>query len=502
MDELILIYQDQLSLKNNTLKLYKDSPILMVEALKELSYVCHHKQKIVFWLSAMRHFYQELKDKKRDIKYIKFGAKNSRSITDALKNYKKNNNFNKLILEHPAEYRQKEELENFCKNNKVELVLLDDHKFIADIDDKPDHVMEAFYRKMRAKTGYLISNNKPVGGKWNYDSQNRKAVSKNKKIPEIKGFAPDKITKDVMKLVNKNFANNFGDLDIFWFAITRKDALKALNYFITKFLPEFGDYQDAMLESQPFLYHSTLSQYINIGLLSPIEVCDKVEQAYKNKKISLNTCEGFIRQIIGWREYVRLIYWHNMPEYAAKNYLDYSKKLPKFYWDANTKMNCIKSVVNFTIKFAYSHHIQRLMITGNFAALIGVKPNEIHEWYLAVYADAFEWVEMPNTIGMATFADGGIMATKPYIASGNYVNKMSNFCKNCHYKVAEKEGESACPFNYLYWNYLIKHKEKLIKIQRLNMPYNLLAKMDRKKLAKIKEDSEKFLEKLNKGEKV
>ncbi len=284
---------------------------------------------------------------------------------------------------------------------------------------------------------------------------------------------PDAITRDVVELVRTRFSDHFGDLEPFWFATTRKDAERALDRFITEALPRFGDFQDAMLEGQPFLYHSVIAQYMNCGLLDPLAVCRRVEAAYLAGDAPLNAAEGYIRQIIGWREYVRGIYWLKMPGYASENFFDAHRPLPQFYWSGETRMNCMREAIGQTKREAYAHHIQRLMVTGTFALLAGVSPQELHEWYLSVYADAFEWVELPNTLGMSQFADGGLLASKPYAASGAYIARMSNYCKGCAYDVKLRTGESACPFNALYWDFLTRHRGKLVRNSRLAQIYRV-----------------------------
>ena len=288
--------------------------------------------------------------------------------------------------------------------------------------------MEYFYRDMRRQTGLLMDGDQPVGGQWNFDADNRKAAEIDLFMPRPMASPPDAITQEVLELVETRFGNHFGDLLPFWFAVTRADAEAAFATFVDQALPRFGDYQDAMLAGEPFLYHSVIAQYLNCGLLDPLRVCREVEKAYRAGKAPLNAAEGFIRQIIGWREYVRGIYWLKMPGYERSNFFGHTRPLPDFYWTAETGMACVKAAVSQTREHAYAHHIQRLMVTGNFAMLAGVDPHALHEWYLSVYADAYEWVELPNTVGMSQFADGGLLASKPYAASGAYINRMSNYC--------------------------------------------------------------------------
>lgn len=508
MTQAYLLFWDQLSKDIRSLKnIPENSTVIMVECIKCCGYVKHHKKKLVFLLAAMRHFYKQLAKQKLNIKYFALdNAAGINSIPEALENVIKTHKFDELIVTEPSEYYQLQTLRACAKKLKFKLTLLEDDRFICSKTEfkawlKPKTnnsqiLMENFYHQMRKKTNLLMDNAKPIGGKWNFDKENRKAIPDSTAIPHVDGFKPDKITKDVIKLVDDIFSDNFGDIEPFWYGVTSVQANQALNKFIEQILPEFGDYQDAMLTDEAFLFHSVLSQYINVGLLNPLYVCQRVELEYFEGRISLACAEGFIRQIIGWREYVRGIYWAYMPKYLKINEMEYSNNLPDLYWSGQTKMQCLSHTVKQTRIHAYSHHIQRLMITGNFATLIGVKPELIHEWYLIVYIDAFEWVELPNTVGMATFADGGIVGSKPYVSGGNYINKMSNFCKGCHYNVKEKTGDNACPFNYLYWNYLITHKDKLKANMRLKMPYATLSKMTPAKISQIKADSEAFLEKL------
>jgi deoxyribodipyrimidine photolyase-related protein len=338
-----------------------------------------------------------------------------------------------------------------------------------------------------------MSGNEPEGGKWNYDSENRKLPNKDLTITENYKTKPDQITIEVIKLVNKQFFDHFGDLEPFFFAVTRDDARLVIIDFIEKRLEKFGDYQDAMIENEPWMFHSHLSFYLNCGLLTPIECVKAAEYAYHRKNLPINSVEGFIRQIIGWREYIRGIYWHRMPSYKNENFFEAVRNLPEFFWEANSKMNCINQCVKETKKHAYAHHIQRLMVLGNFTLLAGIDPDKVNEWYLIVYADAYEWVELPNVTGMILFADGGYLASKPYAASGSYINKMSNYCKNCSFKVTTKNGQEACPFNYLYWNFLAQNRSKLEKNPRISMMYKTYDKMKEERKKEIEFDSRNFL---------
>jgi deoxyribodipyrimidine photolyase-related protein len=436
----------------------------MVEAQEEATYVRHHKKKIAFLFSAMRHFAKELRAAGWQIDYVSlddpanqgsFAAQLAHSVA-ALKP-------DKVIATEPGEWRVQQALIGAA------VVLLPDDRFICSqqefaswADGRKQLRMEYFYREMRRKTGLLMDGDQPEGGKWNFDAENRKPAEASLFMPSPKAFAPDAITQDVLALVAARFDNHFGDLMPFTFAVTRADAEAALAHFVAEALPNFGDYQDAMQTGEPFLYHSVIAQYLNCGLLDPLTVCREVEAAYRSGHVPLNAAEGFIRQIIGWREYVRGIYWQKMPGYERSNFFGHTRPLPAFYWTAETDMTCIRAAVSQTREHAYAHHIQRLMVTGNFAMLAGIDPHELHEWYLAVYADAYEWVELPNTIGMSQFADGGLLASKPYAASGAYINRMSNYCGTCRYDVKKRTGPDACPFNALYWNFIARNRE-LIK---------------------------------------
>ena len=338
-----------------------------------------------------------------------------------------------------------------------------------------------------------MQDNNPIGGQWNYDTENRKPPKDGLKIPLPYIGKIDDITQEVMSLVSQRFEDHFGDLEPFYFAVTRADALQVLDQFIEQRLNHFGDYQDAMIQGEAWMYHSHISFYLNCGLLLPLECIHAAEEAYKNGTAPINSVEGFIRQIIGWREYVRGIYWLKMPKYSDENFLDAKRSLPDFYWTGNTKMNCLSQTILETKQNSYAHHIQRLMVLGNFALLAGINPKEVNEWFLIVYADAYEWVELPNVSGMILFADGGYLASKPYAAGGSYINKMSNYCKNCSYKVTKKNGIDACPFNYLYWNFLDHNRVKLAGNQRISMMYKIFDRMDTEKQATIREDSEIFL---------
>lgn len=497
------LYCDQLTLDIASLKQAnpKRDVLLLAEVYKEATYVKHHKKKLIFQFSAMRHFAQELKSLGYRVIYIELtDPENSGTFKSEIERIAKRLSPEKIVLTKPGEYRQLQDMLNLQETIDIPVELIEDNRFFITPNEFKDWasghkqlLMENFYRMMRKKTGLLMENDQPIQGVWNLDKQNRKPLPKDLPNDKHLKIKPDTITQNVIDIIDDNFSDHFGQSKEFSYAVTREGAEKVFEQFLDHHLKFFGDYQDAMKEDNPFIFHSVISLYLNAGLLNPLDVCKKVERAFLDQKVPLNAAEGFIRQIIGWREFIRGIYWTYMPSYVENNAFSFNRKLPDFYWSSDTKMNCIRRVVKMTEIEAYSHHIQRLMVTGNFALLAGINPQEVHEWYLAVYADAYEWVELPNTIGMALHADGGIVGTKPYISSGAYIHRMSDFCKNCYYKVKEKFGEKACPFNSLYWNFLITHESKLKKNPRMKLPYLNLERMEKSEKERIQKQAKDFL---------
>jgi deoxyribodipyrimidine photolyase-related protein len=481
MANLIVILGDQLSPALPGLRdAQPDDVILLAEVGAEAGYVKHHKHKIILIFSAMRHFAAVLQQQGVQLCYIRYGAvPGIHSMTDAVRYaLHQHPEIDALLVTQCGEYRLQQEINSWQQQFSLPLHVTDDDRFICNAarfnawaGDKKQLRMEYFYREMRRYTGLLMQGDTPQGGKWNYDADNRKPCPVDlSQIPPLR-FTPDAITLEVIALVNQQFAGNMGNGDNFSYAVTGKDARRAFLHFVEQQLPVFGDYQDAMLLDQPFLFHSICSMYLNCGLLDVRWMCNKVVQAYEQGLVPLNAAEGFIRQLIGWREYVRGLYWLLMPDYKQHNALNAERALPEFYWHGNTQMRCMQQAVQHTITHAYSHHIQRLMITGNFALLAGLSVEQVTDWYLAVYADAYEWVELPNTLGMALFADGGVLASKPYAASGAYINRMSNYCKNCAYNVKRTTETDACPFNALYWDFLNRNQQQLGANPRLALPF-------------------------------
>lgn len=481
------------------------SVILMMEVMEEASYVPHHPKKIAFVLSAMRHFAQELCEMGWTVDYVALDdPSNTGTFTDEVARAINRHSITNISLTEPSEFRVEDSVRRWEDEFGVGVHVHMDDRFVCSREEfaqwaegRKSLRMEYFYREMRKKTGLLMNEGKPEGGKWNFDSENRKPAATNLFMPRPRQFVPDAITQEVLQLVAARFSENFGSLDDYWFGASRSDAEDVLESFLSEALPQFGSFQDAMLEGQSFLYHAVISLYLNIGLLSPLSVCRRVEEEYRAGRVPINSAEGFIRQIIGWREYVRGIYWREMPGYHKRNHLDAHRSLPSFYWNGETQMNCLRACISQTRDEAYAHHIQRLMITGNFALLAGIDPEQLHEWYLAVYADAFEWVELPNTLGMSQFADGGLLASKPYASSGAYIDKMSDYCSGCRYSVKVKEGEQACPFNYLYWDFIARHEERFKNNPRMAMIVRSYGKFGSEKKSQIAADARRFLDELN-----
>jgi len=489
--------------------------VLMAEVQAECSYVKHHAKKLVLVLSAMRHFAQSLSERGVRVEYVTLDdPDNTQSLRGEMLRAVARHRPARVVATEPGEWRLSEDMRHWQailaeKADGQEVEIRDDTRFFARIQEflawargRRSFRMEFFYRDMRRKHGFLMEGATPAGGQWNYDAENRKSLPKTIVVPATPQFPPDKITQEVMALVRQRFPNHVGSVDGFTLPVTAAQAKRTLADFIAHRLPDFGDWQDAMKTGEPVLFHALVSTSLNLGLLQPREICDAAEAAWQNGHAKLNAVEGFIRQILGWREYIRGLYWLHMPHYAEKNFLGAKRPLPEFYWTGDTAMNCLHQAITDTIDHAYAHHIQRLMITGNFALLAGLDPDAVDDWYMAVYADAYQWVEMPNTRGMALFADGGIVGSKPYAASGAYINRMSDYCKNCVYDVKDAVGERACPFNFLYWDFFKRHEKALAGNVRLAMPLKTLARMDAAKVRTMQDRAAAFLDGAYEGRKT
>ncbi len=478
--------------------------VLMAEVRDEATYVKHHKQKLTLVFAAMRKFAARLERRGVRVRYVRIDdPDNSGSIAGELHRALAGQAFRQVVLTDCGEWRLATELGAFAATAALPVEAREDDRFICSharfrrwAADKKQLTMEFFYREMRRETGLLMDGKTPAGGQWNYDKDNRSGLAKGVSPPVRHRTEPDRVTRAVMADVERLFGDHFGTLDAFGWATTAEEAEVALVAFLTEALPSFGTWQDAMATGQPWMWHGLVSTSLNLGLLDPLDVCRRAEAEYRAGRAPLNAVEGFVRQILGWREFVRGIYWLKMPEYGARNALDADRRLPGFYWSGETDLACVADAVGSTRDHAYAHHIQRLMVTGNLAMLLGVHPDAVDDWYMVVYADAYEWVEMPNTRGMATFADGGIMGTKPYAASGSYINRMSNYCAGCRYDVKARDGEGACPFNRLYWGFLERNRNRLAGNPRLAMPYRTLDGWDATRRLALVEDADACRESL------
>lgn len=456
--------------------------VLIAEVQDEATYVRHHKQKIALTFAAMRSFALRLERRGVTVRYVRIDdLANTHSIVGELHRALDTQMFDAVVMTECGEWRLAEALSAFAGVARVPVDIREDRRFICSHDrfrrwalGKSQLRMEFFYREMRKDTGILLDDGQPVGGQWNYDAENRKKLPKGLRTPSRLRIAPDDVARQAIADVARLFPDHFGELDAFGWPTTAEQAEAVFADFLRTILPGFGDWQDAMARGEPWMWHSLISTSINLGLLDPLDVCRRAEVEYRAGRAPLNAVEGFIRQILGWREFVRGIYWLKVPEYRHRNFLDADRTLPEFYWSGQTDMACVADAVSTTKRNAYAHHIQRLMVTGNLAMLLGVHPDAVDDWYLTVYADAYEWVEMPNTRGMATFADGGIVGSKPYAASGAYIDRMSDYCGACRYDVKAKAGAKACPFNRLYWGFLERNRDRLRDNVRLAMPYRTL----------------------------
>ena len=484
--------------------------VLMAEVLAECTYVKHHKKKIVLVLSAMRHFARALEARGIRVDYVRLeDPGNTQSLRGELLRAVARHRPRRVVATECGEWRLDQDMRGWHEAVGLEVDVRDDTRFLcrrrefrAWASGRKGLRMEFFYREMRARTALLMEGGEPAGGRWNFDPENRKPLPKTMAPPPVPGFAPDEITLGVMEMVARRFAGHFGEVDGFALPVTAQQAAAALEEFVRVRLPLFGDWQDTMKTGEATMYHALISTSLNTGLLDPLEACRAAEAAWRAGAAPLNAVEGFVRQILGWREYVRGVYWLKVPEYRALNGLGATRALPWFYWSGETRMNCMHQVVTETRDNAYAHHIQRLMVTGNFALLAGLDPDEVDEWYLVVYADAYEWVEMPNVRGMALHADGGIMGSKPYAASGAYINRMSDYCRGCSYDVKEAVGERACPFNALYWDFIARHADRFGPNPRMSMPVRTWGKMAPARQAALRGQAAGFLARMDAGEVV
>ncbi|MEX0961089.1 MAG: cryptochrome/photolyase family protein [Burkholderiales bacterium] len=461
--------------------------VWMAEVAEESTHVWSSKPRTVMFLAAMRHFALALQDAGRPLHYMRLDAPgNGGSLAAQLQADILRLKPARLVMTAPGDWRVLSAIKAVAERHKLPLDIREDRHFFCSIREFAEHAkgrkslrMEYFYRDQRKRHRVLMQNDEPVGGEWNFDADNREAfgAAGPGMVPQRMLFEPDTVTREVIALVSSRFEPHPGRLDSFAWPVTRAQALQSLQAFIQERLPLFGRYQDAMWPGDPWLYHAHLSAALNLKLLNPREVVAAAEAAHRDGRAPLASVEGFIRQILGWREYVRGIYWTRMPAYLECNALDAQADLPVWYWTGATDMACLRDALVQTLTHGYANHIQRLMVTGLYALMLGVQPKQVHAWYLAVYVDAVEWVELPNTLGMSQYADGGLMGSKPYIATGKYIQRMSPHCKGCRYDPAQRSGDNACPFTTLYWNFLMRHEATLARNPRMALQVKNVARL-------------------------
>ena len=484
----IWILGDQLTIDQAALS--QKAPVILIESSRHVKERPYHRQKLILVWSAMRHFAEELREAGWDVTY-----EIAADFEPALRQWVKAQKITELRVMQPDDRpfaKLIAELDLPCK-----ITLLPNSLFLWSADEfgawakgRKNLLMEYFYREGRQRYGVLMQGKKPIGGLWNLDKENRKPPKGQLDTPEPLWFEPDDITQGVIDYVKTGEFSSYGLAEPFRWGVTRAQALEVLDYFIRVRLPMFGPYQDAMVTGEETMWHAMLSPYLNLGLLHPLEVIRAAEQAYYDHDLELNSVEGFVRQVLGWREYMHGLYHHVSEDYAQSNWFGHHQPLPEFFWDADkTQMNCLHQTLKQTERIAYAHHIQRLMVLSNFALIAGISPQAIENWFHSAFIDAYDWVMQTNVIGMGQFADGGILASKPYAASANYINKMSDYCKSCAYKPTERTGERACPFNFFYWDFLARHRAKLTSQGRMSFILANLDKMPEAELTQIRQQA-------------
>ncbi len=490
---LIVVLGDQLDLDATAFDGFdaQVDAVWMAEVAEESTHVWSSKPRTVMFLAAMHHFALALQAAGRPLHHTRLDAPcNGGSLAAQLQADIERLQPTRLVMTAPGDWRVLQAIQAVAAANALPLDIREDRHFFSSVRDFAAHAkgrkslrMEYFYREQRKRHRVLMGHDgqdsEPVGGQWNFDADNREAFGAGGPgaVPPRAAFEPDAVTREVIALVERRFAHHPGRLDSFAWPVTRAQALLSLQGFIEDRLPLFGRYQDAMWPGDPWLYHAHLSAALNLKLLNPREVVAAAEAAYHDGRAPLASVEGFIRQILGWREYVRGIYWTQMPAYLERNALDAQQDLPAWFWTGATDMACLRDALAQTLAHGYANHIQRLMVTGLYALMLGVQPKQVHAWYLAVYVDAVEWVELPNVLGMSQYADGGVMGSKPYIATGKYIQRMSPHCKGCRYDPAQRSGDSACPFTTLYWDFLMRHETALAKNPRMALQVKNVARL-------------------------
>ena len=487
---LVLVLGDQLDLEAAAFDGFDPAcdAVWMAEVDEESTHVPSSQPRIALFLAAMRHFAQALREAGRPLHYTALDAPGNRgSLAAQLRDDLQHLRPAALVMTAPGEWRLLQGLRDVAREQGLALEVREDRHFYGSVREFAAHArgrrslrLEDFYRAMRQRHGVLMADEGPEGGRWNFDADNREAFGPAGPgaVPPPLRFEPDPITRTVLALVRQRFAAHPGALADFAWPVNRAQALQALQAFVQERLPLFGRYQDALWPGEPWLYHSVLSAAMNLKLLHPREVVAAAVQAWHGGHAPLAAVEGFVRQILGWREYVRGVYWTRMPAYAGLNALGAQAALPAWYWSGETDMACLREALTQTLRHGYAHHIQRLMVTGLYALLLGVQPQQVHAWYLSVYVDAVEWVELPNTLGMSQYADGGLMASKPYVATGRYIERMSPHCSRCRYRPGQRTGPQACPFTTLYWDFLLRHEARFAPHPRLALQVSNLARLD------------------------
>jgi deoxyribodipyrimidine photolyase-related protein len=508
MRNLVLILGDQLDSESAAFDGFDPAhdTVLMIEAIEESTHVWSHKARSALFLSAMRHFAKDIAARGWRVAYRALNREADASITSGLAATIEAHQPERVIVVEPGDLRVRDALAATCATARCPLEIRVDRHFLCTVDEfkrwagkSKSLRMEFFYREMRKRHRVLMDGDNPAGGQWNYDAENRKSFGKNgpENVPKPPSFSPDAITKEVIALVESKFKDHPGTAAHFNWPVTRADALRALNNFIATRLADFGPHQDAMWTNLAFGWHSLLSSSLNLKLLNPREVIAAAEHAQRERDLDLASVEGFIRQVLGWREFIRGVYFLDMPALKAANHFAHKNDLPKWYWTGETQMNCLKQCITQTLDYGYAHHIQRLMITGMFGVTAEIEPQQLCDWYLAVYVDAVEWVELPNTAGMALFANGGRFTSKPYVASGAYVKRMSNYCNGCRYKPEVKTGTNACPLTTLYWNFLDKHEKALASNPRTSLMVKNLTRMSKDERIAIRIEANRMIDSLD-----
>lgn len=508
MKTLRLLLGDQLNAQHSWFRETDDQVIYcLFEMRQETDYTRHHIQKVIAFFAAMRHFADTLRQQGHRVEYFTLDdPRNTGTLDGNLRLLIEEHGISRFEYQLPDEWRLDQQLSAFCRDCGLETAAADTEHFLTSREDlarrfgSKQYLMETFYRDIRRRSGILMDGDQPMGGQWNYDAENRKRMPASHQPPEPMLFPRD--VSDLLAMIQGAGVQTIGRVDPhrFIWPVSRQESLELLEYFATRCLVHFGDYQDAMTPANWSLYHARLSFSMNVKLISPLEVVQRVvaEWQARTSEISIAQVEGFVRQIIGWREYMRGIYWAKMPAFAAMNFFGHQRKLPEWFWTGDTRMACLRHAIGQSLDYAYAHHIQRLMVTGNFALLAGIDPDEVDSWYLGIYIDAIEWVEITNTRGMSQFADGGIVGTKPYCSSANYIDKMSHYCEGCHYDKKRRTGEGACPFNSLYWNFYDLHRDKLERNPRIGMMYKTWDRMPEEEKAATLQQAAAYLEGIEK----